>query len=157
MGIHISRNLSLLVAATLLSSALHVDAANDAKSYYKSGDKLLKSGNVFEAYRDLQAAVQREPSNRKYQAKLQEAAKAVSTQTESLARDSLNKDFSQAKTLFEAALSYDPTNSSASEGLAELSGRISIASSAARQATPLSAGTRNTPKAFSQIYQSFMA
>jgi tetratricopeptide (TPR) repeat protein len=125
--------LRLLIAATLLSSLPAVNAANDAKSYFKSGDKLLKAGQVFEAYKDLETAVQRDPSNRKYHAKLQEAAKLASARTESLARDASNKDFAQVKTLFEGALRYDPTNSSASQGLAELNAKVSSASSVARQ------------------------
>jgi len=102
-------------------------ATDQSKAYFKAGEQALAAGNTFEAYDDFQAAVYLQPSNRKYIAKKQEAAKLASARADDLGQTQLAKDIKEAKTWFEAALKYDPGNATASQHLAELNRTISEA------------------------------
>jgi tetratricopeptide (TPR) repeat protein len=99
-------------------------ASDDAKSQFKAGDALRKSGQLFAAYQALAAAVKSDPSNRKYAAKLQEVGKLASVQAVSLGQDSLRTNLKEAESWLQAALVYDPSNASAASALADLNARI---------------------------------
>jgi tetratricopeptide (TPR) repeat protein len=132
-----------LIAVSLLCSAYTVVAADEASSSFKMGGYSLKAGNVFAAYQMFEAAARLEPANRKYSSKLREVGKLASIRAESIAHDYMDKKPSivdrtplkEAKTWFEAAIKYDPSNSSASKALADLNASISAAAQSARQVT----------------------
>jgi S1-C subfamily serine protease len=121
----------MLVAAVLLIVGTGW-AADESKQHFNSGEKLLAAGKPFEAYYEFLAASHLKPSNRKYASKLLEAGKAASIRADTVAQESLQTDIKQAQVWFAQALSYDPSNSSAAQHMAELDRSISVARDTAR-------------------------
>jgi S1-C subfamily serine protease/tetratricopeptide (TPR) repeat protein len=109
-------------------------AEKEARSHFKSGETLLKKNQPIEAYQELQSAARLDPSNKKYRVKLAEAGKAASARAEETARDKLLGNVAQAKTWFEAALTYDPENPNAIKGLTAIKVRMEFAKAAAERA-----------------------
>src|SRR5262249_25331396 len=90
---------------------------NGAKDYFKSGEKLLKAGQVFEAYGAFQAAAKRDPSKKKYAAKMNDAGKAAAVRAQERGHAALETDMAEARIWFQAAVGYDNTSSSAAQAL----------------------------------------
>jgi S1-C subfamily serine protease len=105
-----------------------------AKAFFKAGEQLIKANQPFEAFQALQAAVTLEPSSKKYQIRFADYAKLASQKAVSLGQSELPKNRSAAKTWFGRALTCEPANSDATNGLKEINTKIAQATEAASQA-----------------------
>jgi hypothetical protein len=101
----------------VLLSASSFPPENQAKTDMKNAEMLLKDGKPFEAYQEANVAVHLEPKNKKYYEKLLQIGRAASLLAEAKAREKMASDPQDARTWFEAALRYDPSNLSASQAL----------------------------------------
>ena len=104
-----SKRVPLLVLISFVMLFGHgLQAADNGKEFFRNGEKLLKD-HPAEAYEQFQTALRKEPSNRKYSAKLQEAGKLASAQMEALGEGVSQTNLESAKSSFESALRYDPS------------------------------------------------
>ena len=101
----------------VLLSASGFPPENQAKNHIKNAETLLKNDKPFEAYQEAAAAVRLEPNNKKYHERLIQIGRAASQVAEAKAHEKMASDPQDARTWFEAAIRYDPSNRSASQAL----------------------------------------